>query len=195
MLMINEDFLGIGFHTCGSVSDYKYIVEKSNEKFERVMGPFLDYIPEKLKPRSNVSNYSSGNKNKYSSRNKNNYSSEKSNSGLTKDDKDYLMGVIKSMQEVIEIQNSIIRNNLINNVIDVEPMENEETVIDVEATEITENEENIIEEEPMEITENEETVKEEKRTELNQEEIEILMKEIYKGTRNIINNIAKNLSK
>lgn len=164
MLMINEDFLGIGFHTCGSVSDYKYIVEKSNEEFERVMGPFLDYIPDKLKPRSNGSNYSS----------------EKSNFGLTKDDKDYLMGVIKSMQEVIEIQSSIIKNNRINNVIDVKPMENEETVIDVE---------------PTEIAEDEETIKEEKRTELNQEEIELLMKEIYKGTKNIINNIVKNLNK
>ena len=40
-----------------------------------------------------------------------------------------------------------------------------------------------------------ETVKEEKRTELNQEEIEILIKEIYKGTKNIINNIVKNLNK
>ena len=40
-----------------------------------------------------------------------------------------------------------------------------------------------------------ETVKEEKRTELNQEEVEILIKEIYKGTRNIINNIVKNLNK
>lgn len=38
-------------------------------------------------------------------------------------------------------------------------------------------------------------VKEQKRTELNQEEIEILGKEIYKGTRNIINNIVKNLNK
>lgn len=40
-----------------------------------------------------------------------------------------------------------------------------------------------------------EKVKEEKRTELNQEEIELLMKEIYKETKNIINSIAKNLSK
>lgn len=185
MLMINEDFLGIGFHTCGSVREYKYIVEKSNEKFERVMGPFLDYIPEKLKPRSNISNYSSGNKNKYSSRNnKNNYSSGKLNSGLTKDDKDYLMGVIKSMQEVIEIQSSIIKNNQIKNVIDVEPIEiieNEEKVIDVEPTEITENEENVIEEEP--------------KIELTNDNIEILAKGIYKGTRNIINNIIKNLNK
>lgn len=42
---------------------------------------------------------------------------------------------------------------------------------------------------------NSEKVKEQKRTELNQEEIEILMKEIYKEAKNIINNIAKNLSK
>lgn len=42
---------------------------------------------------------------------------------------------------------------------------------------------------------NSEKVKEQKRTELNQEEIELLMKEIYKETKNIINNIAKNLSK
>ena len=169
MLMINEDFLGIGFHTCGSVREYKYLVEKSNEKFERVMGPFLDYIPDKFKPSNNSSNYSSGNKNKYSSKNKNNCYSEKSNSGLTKDDKDYLMGVIKSMQEVIEIQNSIIKNNQINNVIDLEP------------TEITENEENVIEEKP--------------KIELSNDNIELITKEIYKGTRNIINNIVKNLNK
>lgn len=184
MLMINEDFLGIGLHTCGSAEDYRYIVEKSNEKFERVMGPFLDYIPDKLKPRNNSSNYSSGNKNKHSSRNKNNYSSGKSNSGLTKDDKDYLMGVIKSMQEVIEIQSSIIKNNQIKNVIDVKPIEiieNEENVIDVEPTEITENEENVIEEVP--------------KIELTNDNIEILAKGIYKGTRNIINNIIKNLNK
>lgn len=185
MLMINEDFLGIGFHTCGSVREYKYIVEKSNEKFERVMGPFLDYIPDKLKPRNNSSNYSSGNKNKYSSRNdKNNYSSGKSNSGLTKDDKDYLMGVIKSMQEVIEIQSSIIKNNQIKNVIDVEPIEiieNKENVIDVEPTEITENEENVIEGESKIV--------------LSNDNIELVTKEIYKGTRNIINNIIKNLNK
>lgn len=161
MLMINEDFLGIGLHTCGSVREYKYIVEKSNEKFERVMSPFLDYIPDKLKPRSNSS--------KYSSKNKNNYYSEKSNSGLSKDDKDYLMGVIKSMQEAIEIQNSIIKNNQINNVIDVEPIE------------ITENEENVIEEEP--------------KIELTKDDIEILTKEIYKGTKNIINNFVKKLNK
>lgn len=37
-------------------------------------------------------------------------------------------------------------------------------------------------------------VKEQKRTELNQEEIELLIKEIYKETKNIINNIVKNLS-
>lgn len=169
MLMINEDFLGIGLHTCGSAEDYRYIVEKSNEKFERVMGPFLDYIPDKLKPRNSNSNYSSGNKNKYSSKNKNNCYSEKSNSGLTKDDKDYLMGVIKSMQEVIEIQNSIIKNNQIKNVIDVEP------------TEIIENEENVIEEKP--------------KIELSNDNIELITKEIYKGTRNIINNIVKNLNK
>ena len=184
MLMINEDFLGIGFHTCGSVREYKYLVEKSNEKFERVMGPFLDYIPDKFKPSNNSSNYSSGNKNKYSSKNKNNCYSEKSNSGLTKDDKDYLMGVIISMQEVIEIQNSIIKNNQINNVIDLEPTEiteNEENVIDVEATEITENEENVIEEKP--------------KIELSNDNIELITKEIYKGTRNIINNIVKNLNK
>lgn len=176
MLMINEDFLGIGLHTCGSAEDYRYIVEKSNEKFERVMGPFLDYIPDKLKPRSNSS--------KYSSKNKNNYYSEKSNSGLTKDDKDYLMGVIKSMQEVIEIQNSIIKNNQINNVIDVEPTEiteNEETVIDVEPIEITENEENVIEEKP--------------KIELTDDNIELITKEVIKGTKNIINNIVKNLNK
>lgn len=40
-----------------------------------------------------------------------------------------------------------------------------------------------------------EKVKEQKRTELNQEEIELLMKEIHKETKNIINNIVKNLSK
>ena len=42
---------------------------------------------------------------------------------------------------------------------------------------------------------NSEKVKEEKRTELNQEEIELIMKEIHKETKNIINNIVKNLSK
>lgn len=172
MLMINEDFLGIGFHTCGSVREYKYIVEKSNEKFERVMSPFLDYIPDKFKPSNNSSNYSS--------RNKNNYSSEKSNSGLTKDDKDYLMGVIKSMQEVIEIQNSIIKNNQINNVIDVEPID------------ITENEETVIDVEPIEITENEDK---KSKIEFNNDDIELITKEIVKGTRNIINNIVKNLNK
>ena len=172
MLMINEDFLGIGFHTCGSVREYKYIVEKSNEKFERVMGPFLDYIPDKFKPSNNSSNYSS--------RNKNNYSSEKSNSGLTKDDKDYLMGVIKSMQEVIEIQNSIIKNNQIKNVIDAEPID------------ITENEETVIDIEPIEIIENEEK---ESKIEFSNDDIELITKEIVKGTRNIINNIVKKLNK
>lgn len=106
--------------------------------------------------------------NKKVKKNRDNSFPKESNSGLIKDDKDYLMGVIKSMQQAIEIQSSIIKNNQIKNVIDVEPTE---------------------------IRENEEKVKEEKRTELNQEEIEILAKEIYKGTRNIINNIVKNLSK
>lgn len=57
-------------------------------------------------------------------KNGNNYSSEKSDSGLSKDDKDYLMGVIKSMQQVIEIQSSIIKNNQSNDTID------EETIIE-----------------------------------------------------------------
>ena len=164
MLMINEDFLGIGLHTCGSASDYKYIVEKSNEKFERVMGPFLDHIPDKFKPSNSNSNYSS----------------EKSNSGLTKDDKDYLMGVIKSMQQVIEIQNSIIKNNQMKNVIDAEPID------------ITENEETVIDIEPIEITENEDK---KSKIEFSNDDIELITKEIIKGTRNIINNIVKNLNK
>ena len=42
---------------------------------------------------------------------------------------------------------------------------------------------------------NSEKVKEEKQAELNQEEIELIMKEIHKETKNIINNIVKNLSK
>lgn len=37
--------------------------------------------------------------------------------------------------------------------------------------------------------------KEQKRTELNQEDIELIMKEMHKETKNIINNIVKNLSK
>lgn len=69
---------------------------------------------------------------------------KESNTGLTKDDKDYLMGVIKSMQQVIEIQSSIIKNNQIDN---------------------------------------------------NKKEIELIIKEIHKETKNIINNIVKNLSK
>lgn len=36
-----------------------------------------------------------------------------------------------------------------------------------------------------------EKVKEEKRTELDQEEIELIMKEMHKETKNIINNIVK----
>ena len=40
-----------------------------------------------------------------------------------------------------------------------------------------------------------EKIKEQERTELNQEEIELLAKGIYKLTRNIINNIVKNLNK
>lgn len=106
--------------------------------------------------------------NKKVRKNRDKYFPKESNSGLSKEDKDYLMGVIKSIQQVIEIQSSIIKNNQIKNVIDVEPTE---------------------------ITENKEKVKEEKRTELNQDEIEILTKEIIKGTRNIINNIVKNLNK
>lgn len=40
-----------------------------------------------------------------------------------------------------------------------------------------------------------EKVKEQKQTELNQEEIELIMKEMHKETKNIINNIVKNLTK
>ena len=107
--------------------------------------------------------------NKKVKKNRDNSFPKESNSGLTKDDKDYLMGVIKSMQEVIEIQNSIIKNNQIKNIIDVEP------------TEITENEEAVIEEK-------------EPKIELTKDDIEILAKEIYKGTKNIINNFVKNLN-
>ena len=57
MLMINEDFLGIGFHTCGSAKDYRYIVEKSNEKFERIMGPVIDYVSDKFIVNNNCNNY------------------------------------------------------------------------------------------------------------------------------------------
>lgn len=57
MLMINEDFLGIGFHTCGSARDYRYIVEKSNEKFERIMGPVIDYVSDKFIVNNNCNNY------------------------------------------------------------------------------------------------------------------------------------------
>lgn len=57
MLIINEDFLGIGFHTCGSAKDYRYIVEKSNEKFERIMGPVIDYVSDKFIVNNNCSNY------------------------------------------------------------------------------------------------------------------------------------------
>lgn len=117
MLIFNDDFLGIGLHTCGSAEDYRYIVEKSNEKFERVMGPFLDYIPDKFKPSNSNSNYKNRTNNKS---NKNYYNSNNSKK---------------------------------------------------------------------------EKVKEEKRTELNQEEMELITKEIIKGTRNIINNIVKNLNK
>ena len=59
MLMINEDFLGIGFHTCGSAKDYRYIVEKSNEKFERIMGPVIDYVSDKFIVNNNCSDYRS----------------------------------------------------------------------------------------------------------------------------------------
>lgn len=59
MLMINEDFLGIGLHTCGSAKDYRYIVEKSNEKFERIMGPVIDYVSDKFIVNNNYSNYKS----------------------------------------------------------------------------------------------------------------------------------------
>lgn len=59
MLMINEDFLGIGFHTCGSAKDYRYIVEKSNEKFERIMGPVIDYVSDKFIVNNNCNNYRS----------------------------------------------------------------------------------------------------------------------------------------
>ena len=160
MLRIDDDLWQAPLQTCGSPEDSRRIAQESRDHVDLMLGM--------IGISRNRNNYSSGYKNKHSSRNKNNYSSEKSNSGLTKDDKDYLMGVIKAMQEVIEIQNSIIKNNQIKNVIDVEPTE---------------------------ITENEETVKEEKRTELNQEEIELLAKGIYKVTRNIINNIVKNLNK
>lgn len=57
MLMINEDFLGIGFHTCGSAKDYRYIVEKSNEKFERIMGPVIDYVSDKFIVNNNCRSY------------------------------------------------------------------------------------------------------------------------------------------
>lgn len=57
MLIINEDFLGIGFHTCGSAKDYRYIVEKSNEKFERIMGPVIDYVSDKFIVNNNCNNY------------------------------------------------------------------------------------------------------------------------------------------
>lgn len=117
MLIFNDDFLGIGLHTCGSAEDYRYIVEKSNKKFEETMGPFLDYIPDKFKPSNSTSNYKNRTNNKS---NKNYYNSNNSRK---------------------------------------------------------------------------EKVKEQKRTELNQEEIELIMKEMYKETKNIINNIVKNLSK
>lgn len=176
MLRIDDDLWQAPLQTCWSPEDSRRIGQEYRDHVDLMLGM--------IGISRNRNNYSSGNKNKHSSKNKNNYYSEKSNSGLTKDDKDYLMGVIKSMQEVIEIQNSIIKNNQINNVIDVEPLEmaeNEENVIDVEPTEITENEENVIEEEP--------------KIELTKDDIEILAKEIYKGTKNIINNFVKNLNK
>lgn len=57
MLIINEDFLGIGLHTCGSAEDYRYIVEKSNEKIERIMGPFIDFVSDKFITNNNYSSY------------------------------------------------------------------------------------------------------------------------------------------
>lgn len=176
MLIIDDDLWQAPLQTCWSPEDSRRIAQESRDQVDLMLGM--------IGISRNRNNYSSGNKNKHSSKNKNNYYSEKSNSGLTKDDKDYLMGVIKSMQEVIEIQNSIIKNNQINNVIDSEPVditEKEETVIDVEPIEITENEETIVEEKP--------------KIELTNDDIELISKEIIKGTRNIINNIVKNLNK
>lgn len=176
MLRIADDLWQTPLQTCGSAEDSRRIAQESRDQVDLMLGM--------IGITRNRNNYSSGNKNKRSSRNKNNYYSEKSNSGLTKDDKDYLMGVIKSMQEVIEIQNSIIKNNQIKNVINVEQPEivkNEETVIDVEPVDIIENEETVIEEEP--------------KIELNDDNIALITKEIVKGTRNIINNIVKNLNK
>lgn len=161
MLRIDDDLWQAPLQTCCSPEDSRRIGQEYRDHVDLMLGM--------IGISRNRNNYSSGNKNKHSSKNKNNYYSEKSNSGLTKDDKDYLMGVIKSMQEVIEIQNSIIKNNQIKNIIDVEP------------TEITENEETIIEEKP--------------KIELTKDDIEILAKEIYKGTKNIINIFVKNLNK
>ena len=172
MLRISEDLWQAPLQTCGSAEDSRRIAQESRDQVDLMLGM--------IGITRNRNNYSSGNKNKCSSRNKNNYSSGKSNSGLTKDDKDYLMGVIKSMQEVIEIQNSIIKNNQTNNVIDVKPID------------ITENEETVIDVEPMEIIENEDK---ESKIELSNDDIEILTKEIIKGTKNIINNFVKNLNK
>ena len=174
MLRISEDLWQAPLQTCGSAEDSRRIAQESRDQVDLMLGM--------IGITRNRNNYSSGNKNKCSSRNKNNYSSGKSNSGLTKDDKDYLMGVIKSMQEVIEIQNSIIKNNQINSVIDAEPIDITENVIDVELIEITDNEETVIEEK-------------ESKIELTNDNIEILTKEIIKGTRNIINNFVKNLNK
>lgn len=172
MLRISEDLWQAPLQTCGSAEDSRRISQESRDQVDLMLGM--------IGITRNRTNYSSGNKNKRSSRNKNNYSSEKSNSGLTKDDKDYLMGVIKSMQEVIEIQNSIIKNNQIKNVINVEPVD------------ITENEETVIDVEPIEIIENEDK---KSKIEFSNDDIELITKEIIKGTRNIINNIVKNLNK
>ena len=176
MLRIDDDLWQTPLQTCGSAEDSRRIAQESRDQVDLMLGM--------IGITRNRNNYCSGNKNKHSSRNKNSYSSEKSNSGLTKDDKDYLMGVIKSMQEVIEIQNSIIKNNQIKNAIDVEQVEiakNKETVIDVEPVDIIENEETVIEEKP--------------KIEFSNDDIELITKEIVKGTRNIINSIVKNLSK
>lgn len=177
MLIIDDDLWQAPLQTCCSPEDSRRIGQEYRDQVDLMLGM--------IGISRNRKNYSSGHKNKHSSKNKNNYSSEKSSSGLTKDDKDYLMGVIKSMQEVIEIQNSIIKNNQIKNVIDVEPVE------------ITENEENIIDAEPIDTIETEENIIEEKeaKIKLNNDNIELITKEIIKGTRNIINNIVKNLSK
>lgn len=60
MLIINEDFLGIGLHTCGSAKDYRYIVEKSNEKIERIMGPVIDFVSDKFITNNNYSSCNYG---------------------------------------------------------------------------------------------------------------------------------------